>query len=126
MKPDVEVDKAIENYPNASGILLDAYRKGVPGGTGETFDWARVPQQPNDQGAKQNKKTRPPIILAGGLNPENVQSAIQQTLPYAVDVSGGVERVNESNGADNKNVNTIVRKDHEKIKQFIQCAKAAV
>ncbi len=122
MKPDVDVDKTIEEYPNASGILLDAYRKGVPGGTGETFDWARVPKQCNEQDAKQGL----PIILAGGLNPENVQSAIQQTLPYAVDVSGGVERTNEPNGAENKNANTIVRKDHEKIKQFIQRAKAAV
>lgn len=80
MKPDINVDSEIAHYPKASGILLDAYKKGVPGGTGAAFDWQRVP-------AASSKH----IILAGGLNPDNVSLAISQTKPYAVDVSGGVE-----------------------------------
>ncbi len=84
MRPDIDVLAEVNRYPSASAVLLDAYRKGVPGGTGETFDWDRVPKA-------SGPTSFPPIILAGGLTPENVQSAIQQTQPYAVDVSGGVE-----------------------------------
>ncbi len=67
-------------YAGASGILLDTYVAGVPGGTGETFDWALIP----------NGLSKP-IILAGGLTSANVAQAITQVRPYAVDVSGGVE-----------------------------------
>ncbi|MCY1278491.1 N-(5'-phosphoribosyl)anthranilate isomerase [compost metagenome] len=67
-------------YPKAAGILLDTYVAGVPGGTGESFDWALIPHDLNR-----------PLILAGGLTPENVGAAIEQVRPYAVDVSGGVE-----------------------------------
>lgn len=82
MKPDLKLMPAIKPYSNSVGILLDAYRKGVPGGTGETFDWGRVPVSDN---------SLPPIILAGGLNPINVADAVNATSPYGVDVSGGVE-----------------------------------
>lgn len=81
MKPDLNVETAIAAYPNAGAILLDAYRKGVPGGTGDTFDWQRVPQQHTQL-----------IILAGGLTPSNVAQAVISTQPYGVDVSGGVEQ----------------------------------
>ena len=70
----------LKTFPAAAGILLDSYQAGVPGGTGQTFDWSRVPTQ-TDQA----------IILAGGLHPDNVAKAIEQVRPYAVDVSGGVE-----------------------------------
>ena len=80
MAPDLDVVAEAKAYPDAAGILLDSYEVGVPGGTGQTFDWERVPT-----GIKQ------PIILAGGLNPDNVGMAIEQVKPYAVDVSGGVE-----------------------------------
>lgn len=80
MKPGIDIDTQIKAYTNARGILLDTYVKGVPGGTGEAFDWHKVPQN-----------TKSPIVLAGGLNPSNVASAIQIAKPYAVDVSGGVE-----------------------------------
>lgn len=76
-----DVGSMIARYPAASGILLDTFVAGVPGGTGEAFDWSLVPKQ----AAK-------PIILAGGLTPENVRAAIEQVQPYAVDVSGGVEQ----------------------------------
>lgn len=102
MKPDLDVERVIQRYPNAMGILLDAYQKGVPGGTGETFDWARVPSSKNS--------SLPPIVLAGGLNPQNVQAAIQQTQPYGVDVSGGVEQV-------------AGKKDQQKVMNFIKNAK---
>lgn len=67
-------------FPNAVGFLLDSYKPGVPGGTGETFDWSLIPQEHANS-----------IILAGGLEPDNVANAITQVRPFAVDVSGGVE-----------------------------------
>lgn len=83
-------------FPGALAILLDSYKPGVPGGTGESFDWSLVP-------AELSK----PIILAGGLNPGNVAQAIRQVRPFAVDVSGGVEA---SKGI----------KDHGKVNEFIK------
>ena len=62
------------------GVLLDTYVKGVPGGTGAAFNWDQVP-----------KPRTWNLILAGGLTPDNVATAVQQTTPWAVDVSGGVE-----------------------------------
>ena len=67
-------------YEQASAILLDTYVSGVPGGTGEVFDWSLIPPD-----------LPKPIILAGGLTPHNVKQAILQVKPFAVDVSGGVE-----------------------------------
>ena len=75
--------KEINSFESAAGVLLDTYRKGTPGGTGEKFDWDLVPQSDEIQGK--------PIILAGGLTPENVFEAVKTVKPYAVDVSGGVE-----------------------------------
>lgn len=80
MRPELDVLAAIDKHPLAAGVLLDAYRPGVPGGTGETFDWQRIPHQTNK-----------PIILAGGLNASNIAEAIALTGVYGVDVSGGVE-----------------------------------
>lgn len=83
-------------FPGALAILLDSYKPGVPGGTGETFDWSLVPE------------TLPkPIILAGGLEPSNVADAIQQVRPFAVDISGGVEA-------------TKGIKDHGKMTEFVK------
>ncbi len=67
-------------YASARGILLDTFVSGVPGGTGAAFDWSLVPHDLSQ-----------PVILAGGLSADNVQAAIKQVRPYAVDVSGGVE-----------------------------------
>jgi phosphoribosylanthranilate isomerase len=80
MAPEMDVVAEAKAYSDATGILLDSYAAGIPGGTGQTFDWERVPS-----GVEQ------PIILAGGLNPQNVAEAIERVRPYAVDVSGGVE-----------------------------------
>lgn len=101
MRPELDVAQEIADFPSAAAILLDAYRPGVPGGTGETFDWQRVPLQ-----------AMRPIVLAGGLTPENVALAVQSTQVYGVDVSGGVE---SSPG----------KKDAQKVEQFIHNAKHA-
>lgn len=67
-------------YPQAQAFLVDSHAPGAAGGTGRTFDWQTLP-----------KHTTRPLILAGGLKPENVQEAILTTGVYAVDVSTGVE-----------------------------------
>ncbi len=85
MKPGFDPQQAVSQWPSARGFLLDTYTPGVPGGTGEAFDWQRFPS--ND--SKANKAYS--WILAGGLTPDNVTEAIRITHPYAVDVSGGVE-----------------------------------
>lgn len=69
------------DYGDAKALLLDTYKEGTAGGTGEVFEWSLIP-------AGLSKA----VILAGGLTPENVASAIRQVRPYAVDVSGGVEK----------------------------------
>lgn len=73
-RPDDPAD-----YDQADALLLDAHAPGQAGGSGETFDWARVPQLDR------------PWVLAGGLNPGNVAEACKLLKPDAVDVSSGVE-----------------------------------
>jgi len=75
-----DIVAALERYPTASALLLDAYHPTKPGGTGETFDWDKIPTNLSK-----------PIVLAGGLTADNVSQAIDAVKPYAVDVSGGVE-----------------------------------
>ena len=96
MKDNLDLHAVMEAFAAGRGLLLDAYSPGVPGGTGESFDWSRVPREYADK-----------IILAGGLDAENVAQAVSQVRPYAVDVSGGVEA---SKGI----------KDADKIAQFIR------
>lgn len=91
------------NYPEpVGGVLLDTYDDSKLGGSGETFDWALA------QEAK--RFTDKPIILAGGLTPENVQGALEAVRPYAVDVSSGIE---SSPGV----------KDHAEVKAFIRAVR---
>ena len=80
MRPGLDLAAQARTYRGAAGLLLDAFDPAVAGGTGQTFDWGRVPR---DLGM--------PIVLAGGLRPENVAEAIRRVQPFAVDVSGGVE-----------------------------------
>lgn len=101
VKPGDDIAAQVALYKNASGVLLDTYVPGIPGGTGEAFDWSLVPEGLSK-----------PIILAGGLTAANVAHAIARVRPYAVDVSGGVEL-------------TKGIKDAEKIRAFMQAVKAA-
>jgi phosphoribosylanthranilate isomerase len=91
-------------FPSALAVLLDSYKPGVPGGTGETFDWSLVPATPPK-----------PIILAGGLDPENVNHAIDVVHPFALDVSGGVEAAKgiKDHGKITKFVNEVYRVDQQ-------------
>jgi phosphoribosylanthranilate isomerase len=84
-----------------AGFVLDAFVEGVPGGTGVTIDWDLAGEA----------QVVGPIILAGGLTPDNVLEAVRQARPYGVDVSSGVEA---SPG----------KKDHAKIRAFIANAKS--
>lgn len=100
MSDDVDLDKQLNDFSQARGLLLDTYKAGVPGGTGEQFNWDRVPAHVADK-----------IILAGGLTPENVKDAVAQVHPYAVDVSGGVE-------------SAPGKKDTEKMARFIEAVRS--
>jgi phosphoribosylanthranilate isomerase len=80
IREGVDIAAQVNRYATARGILLDTYDPKLPGGTGRVFDWSVIP-----------KGLSKPIILAGGLTPENVWQAITKVRPFAVDVSGGVE-----------------------------------
>jgi len=81
-KSELLLDK-IRDYAGAEMILLDSFDKKVPGGTGKTFDWAVAAAVRRQCGVK--------LVLAGGLDPANVETAVAQVQPYGVDVSSGVE-----------------------------------
>lgn len=97
-------DFALEDMTayHARAYLLDAYVPGEAGGTGQRADW---------DVARKAVAMGKPIILAGGLTPENIAEAVKTVRPYAVDVSGGVEA-------------EPGKKDHERIRAFIHAAKA--
>ena len=98
VKDNLDVDK-VAQYP-VQAILFDTYSDAEYGGTGKSFNWEIL----------QNISNLSNIILSGGLSPENVAQAISTVKPYAVDVSSGVE---ESPG----------KKDHMKLKKFIEAVK---
>jgi len=89
-----------EEYSDATGLLLDSFEEDSFGGTGKTFDWSLI-----------KDKINLPIILAGGLNKDNVIKAIKMTQPYAIDISSGVE--------SKKGI-----KDIEKTKEIIEIVKS--
>lgn len=95
VRSENDITIAVQNYPDAKALLLDAYVENLPGGTGQAFDWRLIP------------KLSIPWVLAGGLNANNVADAIHQVQPFAVDISGGVEA---SKGI----------KDSKKIQEFIR------
>lgn len=67
-------------YPNASALLLDTPAGQTYGGSGQTFDWSYVP-----------KSADPPLILAGGITPDNIAKALDSAQPYAIDICSGIE-----------------------------------
>jgi len=80
MKPGTDLLWLASGYRSASGLLLDADDRLAKGGTGTSFDWALVPSE-----------CPLPVILAGGLSPDNAGAALRQVKPYGLDVSSGVE-----------------------------------
>jgi phosphoribosylanthranilate isomerase len=80
VRPGVDLLQYARDFHGAKGLLLDAYDASLHGGTGATFDWALIPPS-----------LPLPIVLSGGLSPENVGEAIRRVKPAAVDVSSGVE-----------------------------------
>ena len=91
----------LQSFSRAQGILLDSHAPGELGGTGHTFNWADLEDSMPGR-----------LILAGGLSPENVEAAVRQVRPYAVDVSTGVER---SKGV----------KDAAKMEAFVHAVRSA-
>ncbi|SHK30649.1 phosphoribosylanthranilate isomerase [Thermocrinis minervae] len=98
VKQDFSID---QRWKEAYAILLDTYQEGLYGGTGRTFDWS-VARRFVEGGFR--------IFLSGGLNPQNVQAAVKEVRPYAVDVSSGIEK---SPGV----------KDHKKMEEFMHAVK---
>jgi len=99
---DAESLRPMSGY-STDYFLLDSYVSGQPGGTGETFNWNL---------AVAAKKLGKPVILAGGLTPQNVAEAVRMVRPFGVDVSSGVE---SSPG----------KKDREKMRDFVAAVRGA-
>lgn len=99
-------DMSLRDIPDYQGhaatFLLDTYKKGMMGGTGETFNWNLAIEA----------KALGPIILSGGLTPNNVKDAILRVRPYGVDVSSGVE-------------SCPGKKDHKRLRDFVEQVREA-
>jgi phosphoribosylanthranilate isomerase len=102
LRQDTDHEELAAYADAVSGFLLDTYHQDMAGGTGRVFDWTLVGQV----------KPPAPVILAGGLNPENVREAIRQVKPFAVDVNSGVEY-------------QPGRKDTDRLKNFVQEVRKA-
>jgi phosphoribosylanthranilate isomerase len=102
LRPESDHEELAAYADTVSGFLLDTYHEDLAGGTGMVFDWNLVA----------HVKPPGPVILAGGLNPENVGEAIRQVKPFAVDVNSGVEY-------------QPGRKDTDKLKSFVQEVRKA-
>ena len=102
MKAGVDLLEYAARYEDAAGFLFDTFRAGdLPGGTGHAFDWSRL--SPAVRAA-----LPAPLILSGGLAPDNVGEAIRAVRPWAVDVSSGVEE-RAADGTLRKGVKDAVR-----------------
>jgi phosphoribosylanthranilate isomerase len=101
VREGMDLHRLAKDHAQASAFLLDSFTPGLWGGSGQSFDWSLAPQGVSK-----------PLILAGGLTPDNVAEAIAAVRPYAVDVSGGVEK---SKGV----------KDVDKMRAFIEGVRNA-
>ncbi len=99
---EASIKEAVKFSKFADAILLDTSSKGM-GGSGKTHDW--------EISKKIVDAVKKPVILAGGLNPENVREAVETVRPYGVDVASGVER-------------EPGKKDYDKVKRFVEEARA--
>jgi len=113
VKDGVDLLESVSQFDDAAGLLFDAFRPGdLPGGTGHGFDWSRLTLD-------LRARMRPPLVLSGGLDPGNVERAIREVRPYAVDVSSGVEE----RGADDRPRRGL--KDAARIAAFMQGVRSA-
>ncbi|MDT8397849.1 MAG: phosphoribosylanthranilate isomerase [Pseudomonadales bacterium] len=81
VRPGLDIAQSMASFPGAAAILLDTWHQDLAGGSGQPFDWRLIPALPRS----------PRLVLAGGLDEQNVARAIKLSRPYAVDVSSGVE-----------------------------------
>ena len=98
---DINLLEYMSYFESASAFLLDSYSGNARGGTGHQFNWELIPAD-----------TNVPLVIAGGLNPDNIKSLLEKRQPYAVDVSSGVESAKG-------------KKDLHKMKQFMDGVKNA-
>lgn len=105
LRPGQKADDLVQRTVDCAALVLDVYKDGVYGGTGETVDW--------DLASEIVQRSQRPVILAGGLTPENVTAAIRRVRPYAVDVSSGIEGTQKG------------IKDLDRLRTFIENAKSA-
>ncbi|MCI5209367.1 MAG: phosphoribosylanthranilate isomerase [Candidatus Electrothrix sp. ATG2] len=98
---DLQASDITPYNEHVKGFLLDTYQKGVQGGTGACFDWSLI----------EGLQLQRDVILAGGLNAENVQEAVNAVKPYALDVNSGVETAPG-------------QKDHALIRDFVCTVRA--
>jgi phosphoribosylanthranilate isomerase len=89
VKDRTSIEGLVDAHYEAPAIMLDAYVKGVPGGTGQSFDWALIPDSIKEK-----------LILAGGLGIDNVFDSIVGIRPIVVDVSGGIEETKRAKSAE--------------------------
>ena len=113
VRENVDLLEYAARYGDAAGLLFDAFRDGdLPGGTGHTFDWARL-------SADVRARLPRPLVLSGGLDAANVGRAIRELRPWAVDVSSGVEE-RGPDGAPRRGL-----KDSARIAAFVQGVRNA-
>jgi len=113
VRNDVDLLESVSPYDDAAGLLFDAFSEGdLPGGTGRMFDWGRLT-------ADVRSRLPCPLILSGGLTAGNVGRAIRDVMPWAVDVSSGVEEL-DANGVPRRGL-----KDPARIRAFVQGVRSA-
>ena len=89
VRPGVDLLQYARRFDGARALLFDAFQPdGMPGGTGSTFDWSRLPKELTDASSRR-------LIISGGLTPDNVAAAIRELRPWGVDVSSGVEVIGD-------------------------------